>query len=244
MTSSKVVYVVDHSCWLVFLVSIFCLHFSVYLLTAAFDWQFFSPSSVTFSWSNLSITASRSPWYLNDYNSSTLVSWPQLLLIFLLNECVVAILDASSLFELYPWALSVTSVVISSMSSISPVTFWTFFKSLHDLLLCPLSLVLLVVHHFRMHPLVTNALWPSAFCSLSLFSIAAPVLACCHTYLAFGYNLFLASLEVLSEYLQPIYSFKFIKLHSYNSLATAYGNWKFIKWSVRYNIFTQIPIVQ
>ena len=97
---------------------------AVYLLTAASGWHFFFPSLVTFSRSSLFITASRSTWYLADCKSSTSVFWPQLLLVFLQNESIVAILDASSLLESkYVWALSVTSVVIFSISSISTVTF-------------------------------------------------------------------------------------------------------------------------
>ena len=46
----------------------------------------------------------------------------------------------------------------------------------------------------------------SSLHSLSLFAIAALVLACSHTYLAFGYNI-LGFLEVLSVCLQPIYFF-------------------------------------
>ena len=95
--------------WTFWLASTAFIFLSIFCLLLFAD-NFIFPSSVTFSWWNLSISASNSPWYLADCKSSTSAFWPQLLLIFLLNESDVAILDATSLlesnmFESFLWLL-------------------------------------------------------------------------------------------------------------------------------------------
>ena len=105
---------VGSSFWLASTAFIFLSILSLLLLVD----NFFFPSSVNCSWSNLFLTVSRPPWYLADCKSSTSFFGPQLLLIFLLNKSAVAILNPSSLFESkYAWALSVTSVATSLISS-------------------------------------------------------------------------------------------------------------------------------